>query len=318
MSKIEIRQLTKTISKTAISLLLVFVWGLTGAHAQSRLTPISGAVYWGKGMLNNYDTEINRLLLPSSYRFAYIVEPSFSTEYCLVGDDNNLILKKAEQKVWSVINTASIKVIDNDSIVEIKPNDKPQKVSIKEYQLQISPTIVDSISNLIESAVLTSSYFSDALGCDGTTFVFISWPYTAKCWSPTKDSNCKRLVALADSICKAVELNDSMLIKRNLNKISELHQTFKALYIEKPSEEYPYLLDNPDGEYKHFRGNHFVAYLVITFLFFIIVGIVGSIIILCSKKRRKYWWMPLLAAILLCVVLYAIAYFYMTLNSISW
>lgn len=81
------------------------------------------------------------------------------------------------------------------------------------------------------------------MGCDGTTFVFISWPYTAKCWSPTKDSNCKRLVALADSICKAVELNDSMLIKRNLNKISELHQTFKALYIEKPSEEYPYLLD---------------------------------------------------------------------------
>lgn len=292
------RQLTKTISKTAISFLLVFAWGLTNAHAQSRLTPISGAIYWDKDIFNDYVTEINHVLLKSSYRFAYIAEPSFRPEYSLVGTKNTLILRKAEQKIWSI--------------------EKPRKVSIKEYQLQLSPAVMDSIDNLFKSAVVTSSYLCDIDGCDGTTYNFVSWPYTAECWSPDDNTNCGKLVALADSICKAVELQDSSLVKSYLKAISELHQTFKAMYHEKPMEDNPYLLDNAEGEYTHFQGDHFVAYLIITSLFFIVVGIIGLIILLCGKKRRKYWWIPLLTAILLCVTLFAIAYFYMTLNSISW
>ena len=59
---------TKIVKRVIISLLLVFVLGLMNAHAQSRLTPISGAIYYGKGDLTDYEVEINSLLLPSYYR----------------------------------------------------------------------------------------------------------------------------------------------------------------------------------------------------------------------------------------------------------
>lgn len=200
-------------------LLLVFVCGLMSAHAQTRLTPISGAIFWGKGILTDYDTELNRLLLPSSFDFAYIVRPSFRLEYSLVGvNDSTLILRKPKQQIWSSIN-------------------KHKKVSIKEYQLQISPAIMDAISKLFELAVLTSSYLDEVQGLDGVTYNFIKGHYTAECWTPVDGSNCGRLVVLADSICKAVEQQDTMLIKRNMNVISELHHTFKTLYNGKPIDD---------------------------------------------------------------------------------
>lgn len=285
-------------NRTVLLLLFVFGWGLTDAHAQSRLTPISGAIYWGKGDLTDYETELNSVFLPYNYRFAYIVRPSFRQEYCLVGLRDSLILKKAETKIWPVLES--------------------KKVSVKEYKLHISSSIFDSISDLFESATLSSSYLSAEEGCDGTTYDFISWYYTAECWSPREGSNCRKLVDLTDTICKAVEQHDSMLIKRNLNKISELHHTFKNLYNQKPSDENSLRpLNNPDGYNTHFRGYHFVTFLCITFIFFILVGIIGSIILLCSKKRRKNWWIPLLAAILICVVVWGIAYSFITINSIE-
>lgn len=63
------RQLIKEMKIRTI-LLLVFVCGLMGAQAQSRLTPISGAIYLGKGHLTNYDTELNSIFLSSHYKFA--------------------------------------------------------------------------------------------------------------------------------------------------------------------------------------------------------------------------------------------------------
>lgn len=162
--------------KIKTSLLLVFVWGLMSAHAQTRLTPISGAIFWGKGILTNYDTELNRLLLPSSFDFAYIVRPSFRLEYSLVGvNDSTLILRKPKQQIWSW------------SIL------KHKKVSIKEYQLQISPAIMDAISKLFELAVLTSSYLDEVLGNDGVTYNFIKGHHTAECWTPVDGTNCGRL-----------------------------------------------------------------------------------------------------------------------------
>lgn len=206
--------------KIKTSLLFIFVWGLMSAHAQTRLTPISGAVFWGKGILTDYDTELNSLLLPSPYKFAYIVRPSFTPEYSLVGiNDSTLVLRKAKQSIWSW------------SIL------KHKKVSIKEYQLQISPAIMNAISKLFELAVLTSSYLDEFEGLDGITYNFIKGHYTAECWTPIDGTNCGRLVALADSICEAVVQQDSMLIKRNMNNISELHHTFKTLYDGKPIDD---------------------------------------------------------------------------------
>ncbi|MBP5410119.1 MAG: hypothetical protein J6Y46_08175 [Prevotella sp.] len=205
--------------KIKTSLLLIFILGLMSAHAQTRLTPISGAIFWGNGILTDYDTELNSLFLPSSFKFAYIVRPSFTPEYSLVGvNDSTLILRKAKQLIWSSIN-------------------KHKKASIKEYQLQISPAIMDSISKLFEMAVLTSSYLDEVQGLDGITYNFIKGHYTAECWTPIAGTNCGRLVALADSICKAVEQKDSMLIKRNMNNISELYHTFKTLYNGKSIED---------------------------------------------------------------------------------
>lgn len=191
------------IKRIALSFLFVFVGGLMRAQAQSRLTPGSLVEYGGKGVLANYYNKIDSLLLPSSYyKFAHIVLPSFSPEYSLFGTkDNTLILRKAEQNIW-------YNYLEN------------KNVSIKEYQLQVSPEIFDTISNLIESAVLTSSYLYDELGNDGTTFVFISGRYSAKCWSPAPKSNCGKLVAITDTICKAVEQNDSTLIEDNLSNIT--------------------------------------------------------------------------------------------------
>lgn len=289
----------KIVKRVIISLLLVFVLGLMNAHAQSRLTPISGAIYYGKGDLTDYEVEINSLLLPSYYRFAYIVKPSFHTEYSLVGtgDGDSLILRKAEIKIW--------------------PLDKPKKVSVKEYKLQVSPAISDSISNLFKSAVLSSSYLSHKDGVDGTTFVFISWPYTAECHSPFENSNCGKLVALADSICKAVELHNSRFILDCLKDINQLHFTFKTLYNEKPSEENTYVWDNSENKSTHFQGNHFIIFLFFTFLFFIIIGILSSITLLFNKKRRMYWWIPLLVTIILCIVIGGIAYSLIAINSIE-
>jgi hypothetical protein len=195
-----------------VIVLFVLIFGFMSAHAQTRLTPISGAVFYGKGILTDYDTELNSLLLPSSFRFAYIVRPSFTPEYSLVGvNDSTLILRKAKQQIWRQMN-------------------KHEKVSIKEYQLQISPAIMDSISKLFKLAVLTSSYRDKFEGLDGTYYNFIVGSHTAECWSPTAGTNCGKLVALANSICEAVEQQDNMLIKRNMNLISELHHTFKTLY----------------------------------------------------------------------------------------
>ena len=206
-------------TKNKTMLLFVFVWGIIIAHAQSRLTPSSLVTYGGNGILANYYTKLDSLLLPSSYyKFAYIVIPSFRPEYSLIGTkDNTLILRKTEEQIWSC--------------------SEPHAVSIKEYQLHVSPAMIDSISNLFKSAVVTPSYLSEIEGLDGTTYIFISGHYTAECWEPVKNTNCGMLVALSDAICKAVEQNDSTLIENNLNSIIELHHTFKNLYNEKPSKE---------------------------------------------------------------------------------
>lgn len=282
-----------------IVLLFVFVCSLMNAHAQTRLSPISGSIYYGQGELTDYELELNKLLLPSYYRFAFIVQPSFKAEYSLVGTDDgkSLILRKADKPIW--------------------PLDKPYKVTIKEYKLQIPKAVSDSISKLFESAVRSSSYLCEALGDDGTTFVFISWPNTAECWSPFAGSNCGKLVDLAYSICNAVELQDRKQIEGYMNQITELHHTFKAMYNEKPTDEIGYKIDYDEDDTTHFQDYHFIEIMFYSFLSIIIIGVICSIIFLCSKKRRKYWWVPLLIALLICVVFFGVAYFYITINSID-
>jgi len=200
---------------------MMFIFSITDGNAQSRLTPISGAIYWGKN-ITEYEIELNRLLLPAYYTFAYVVKPSFSEEYCLAGTrEDILILRKTKTQIYRSMNY-----------------DKSSKVSIDEYKLQIPHAVMDSIYKLIRSAVLSSSYLDARWGHDGTSFVFISSPYTAECWSPEKGSNCGKLVALADFICRAVEKNESELILSNTQVISELYHVFRSFYDEEPLDYY--------------------------------------------------------------------------------
>ena len=318
-----------TIKRMLFSFFLLLVWGGMSTYAQSRLTPISAVTYWDRDGLSDYPVELKRLLLPSSYRFAYIVAPSFRTEYSLVcKDDSTLVVRKAEQRIYLTLNRSIETIhfdIENGEIraIETTPvkdsKDKPINVSVKEYQLHVSPTIMESIDRLFTSAVVSSSYLCGNQGCDGTTYIFISGQFTAKCWSPGEGSNCRKLVNLADSIVKAVELHDSMMINNNLNNIIELGQTFEDLYKKKHSFiDYLFSSDNHNGTYTHFRGEHFVAFLCITIIIFILIGIVGLIILLCNQKTKKCWWIPLLAAILISTVIILIAYLYLKLNAISW
>lgn len=321
-----------TIKRMLFSFFLLLVWGGMSAYAQSRLTPISAAFYWDKDELTDYYVEVKRLLLPFyKYNFAYIVTPSFRLEYSLVGiDDSTLVVRKAEQRIYLTLNRSIETIhfdIENGEIraIETTPvkdtKDKPINVSVKEYQLHVSPTIMESIDKLFTSAVVSSSYLCGNQGCDGTDYIFIldGDQYTAKCWSPGEGSNCRKLVNLADSIVKAVELHDSMLIKNNLDNITKLHQTFEDLYKKKHSFiDYLFSSDNHNGTYTHFRGEHFVAFLCITIIIFILIGIVGLIILLCNQKTKKCWWIPLLAAILISTVIILIAYLYLKLNAISW
>ena len=319
-----------TIKRMLFSFFLLLVWGGMSTYAQSRLTPISAVTYWDRDGLSDYPVELKRLLLPSSYRFAYIVAPSFRTEYSLVcKDDSTLILRKAEQRISLAVNQNTIETISFDiETGEIKTKESssvkdtietPINVPIKEFQLHVSPTILESIDKLFTSAVVTSSYLCMPDGCDGTTYIFISGRFTAKCWSPGEGSNCRKLVNLADSIVKAVELHDSMMINNNLNNIIELGQTFEDLYKKKHSFiDYLFSSDNHNGTYTHFRGEHFVAFLCITIIIFILIGIVGLIILLCNQKTKKCWWIPLLSAILISTVIILIAYLYLKLNAISW
>ena len=321
-----------TIKRMLFSFFLLLVWGGMSAYAQSRLTPISAAFYWDKDELTDYYVEVKRLLLPFyKYNFAYIVTPSFRLEYSLVGiDDSTLVVRKAEQRIYLTLNRSIETIhfdIENGEIraIETTPvkdsKDKPINVSVKEYQLHVSPTIMESIDKLFTSAVVSSSYLCGNQGCDGTTYIFISDgdQYTAKCWSPGEGSNCRKLVNLADSIVKAVELHDSMLIKNNLDNITKLHQTFEDLYKKKkPLIDYLITFDNPNGRNVKFFGKHFVAFLCFTFLIFIVIGVVGLIILRCYQKLRRYWWVPLLSAILISTVIILIAYLYLKLNAISW
>lgn len=322
----------KTIKRIAL-LFLLLVWGGMSICAQSRLTPISAAYYWDKDVLTDYAVEVKRLLLPfSKYNFAYIVTPSFRSEYSLVGiDDSTLVVRKAEQRINLSLNNRSIETIhfdiENGEIraVETPPVkdsvDKPINISVKEYQLHVSPTIMESIDKLFTSAVVSSSYLCGNQGCDGTDYIFIidGDQYTATCWSPGEGSNCRKLVNLADSIVKAVELHDSMLIKNKLDDIAKLHQTFEDLYKKKkPLIDYLITFDNPNGRNVKFFGKHFVAFLCFTFLIFIVIGVVGLIILRCYQKLRKYWWVPLLSAILISLIIIVIACLYLKLNAISW
>ena len=290
---------TRRISLSVISLLiLVCLCGATNAYAQSRLTPIKGAIFYGNNMLNDYDLQINNLLLPHHYNFAYIVRPSFEAEYSLAGiDGGTLILRKAEIQIW--------------------PPAKSKKITIIEDSLQLSSIVVDSISQMMKFAVLSSSYLADdRMGFDGTTYDFISWPYTAECWTPEDNSNCGELVAFADSICKAVELHDSTLIYSCLNRLTELYHSFKTLYDNTPTEKDLQKLKNDKNKSVPFQGYHLKVILLISSLFFVFIGVVCSITLLCSK-RRKYWWIPLLLAFIACIVVGGVSYLYIIVNSLS-
>lgn len=288
------------------SFLFVFILNLTYVHAQSRLTPIDGTIFYGEGVHTDYLERLKSLLLPRYYKFAYVVTPSFYPEYSLIGTDegDSLILRKAENcSIWS------------DLTANTNNKKKANKVSIKEYKLHVSSAVLDSISVLFNSAVLSSSYISRTEGCDGTTYTFISWPHTAECWSPSDSSNCGKLVAIAETICKAVMQQDSKSIQNCLKDVSLLHNTFTTLYDKKPTLRYEQIIYQNDET--HFQGFHFIGFLIIACFFFIIIGIGICIYLLTNKKKRKYWWIPLVTTITISFVILTIAFLYITLLSIE-
>ena len=143
------------------------------ASAQSRLYPKGRNN--SKNSLTAYAARVDSLLLNNRKlnSFAFTIRPSFTGELGCYYENSELVLRIANKCIWYSKN-----------------------IEINEYRCKISDEAANSINQLFFAAIFSSSYLAQPDGLDGETYELLvnGGYYTAECWSPKKNTNCKREV----------------------------------------------------------------------------------------------------------------------------
>lgn len=177
-----------------------------------------------------YDMACSRKLLPDYTNVFYMCRPSFSPEYALSIElnpndrkDKQLVLKRAKENIWY-----------HDSYYKYPIRHGRWRlgrhsVAVKSFKLKVSDEAINLVSDLIEAANETATYFNHELdGCDGVTYYFHTWPKYGSVWSP--HGRTRRLVTVMDSLCCAVEQGDTAMVYRQLPACRTLLQEFRQDY----------------------------------------------------------------------------------------
>lgn len=185
--------------------------------AQQRMYPIPKANLRN----SNFDKMLSQGFdIDSAYKFVYLVEPSFSTEYCLTYDSINksLLLCKSKSKVGIALSKCE--------------NKRSRKKRLSTYRLPVDDAYVDSLQSMFCAIINSASPDFRRSGFDGTSFLFFlpSDIYTvADSWCPIDDSNCGRTVLLMERLCKAVENKDGATAEQLREEIHSLTALFRSL-----------------------------------------------------------------------------------------
>lgn len=177
-----------------------------------------------------YDMACRQKLLPDYTNVFYMCRPSFSPEYALSIEQNpndrqdkQLVFKRAKENIW--YHDRYYKYPRWHGRWRLGRH----KVGVQSYELKVSDEAITLISNLIKAANETASYFNGEMdGCDGVIYYFHSWPKYGSVWSP--HGRTRRLVAVMDSLCLAVEQGDIAMVYRQMPACRTLLQEFRQDY----------------------------------------------------------------------------------------
>ena len=200
----------------------------TAASAQDLLQPAAWDGY--------YDIACREELVDYNADAFYMCRPSFTPEYALsivngrYSAPSRLVLKRATKNLWYNDNYPR----ENGKRPKRDKWDKHHKyhdVIIETYKLEVKADACSLIYNLVKAANETASYFNgEASGCDGVTYYFHSWGRYGRTWSPSKKCRTGRLVAVMDSICRAVQIDDIAMLSRQLPSCRTLLDEFRNDY----------------------------------------------------------------------------------------
>lgn len=208
---------TASLIMKRIVLCVVLIILANSAAAQRRMCPIPKANL----KENKFDKRLSLGFgIESAYKFVYLVEPSFTTEYCLTYDSINqsLLLCKSKNKIGYAIGNGESK--------------KARKKRLSTYRLPIDEDFVDSLQSMFCAIINSASPDSRRLGFDGTSYLFYlpTDIFTvADAWSPYEESNCGRAVKLMERLCEAVEKQDKAAAEQLREEIIALTAVFRSL-----------------------------------------------------------------------------------------
>lgn len=232
----------KTIIMRKITLILAFLAIVAYGATQDFLTPNSYGIY---NYFDNGNETLFRLLITSEKSDAsttweggrltfYLCTPSFSPEYALVIGENQLVLNKAKESIWLYIT--AIAYIQDPTF---NKRDKEQRKQIRylansmksnpvnSFTMSITKEQSKCITTLFDYATQTASHLQRLnLGLDGTTYYFNHWRKLACVWAP-QSGRTAQLATMADSLCYAVEHNDTVVLNQQLEVCKKLIRSFK-------------------------------------------------------------------------------------------
>lgn len=200
-----------------IVLCVVLIILANSAAAQRRMCPIPKANL----KENKFDKRLSLGFgIESAYKFVYLVEPSFTTEYCLTYDSINqsLLLCKSKSKIGYAIWNGESK--------------KARKKRLSTYRLPIDEAFADSLQSLFVAIIGSASPDAGKNGIDGTSYLFYlptDIYNVASAWCPYEDSNCGRVVRVMERLCEAVEKKDNATVEQLREEIIALAVVFKSL-----------------------------------------------------------------------------------------
>ncbi|MBO7101170.1 MAG: hypothetical protein J6V98_04025 [Bacteroidales bacterium] len=208
---------TASLIMKRIVLCVVLIILANSAAAQRRMCPIPKANL----KENKFDKRLSLGFgIESAYKFVYLVEPSFTTEYCLTYDSINqsLLLCKSKSKIGYAIWNGESK--------------KARKNRLLTYRLPVDEAYVDSLQSLFVAIIGSASPDAGKNGIDGTSYLFYlptDIYNVASAWCPYEDSNCGRVVRVMERLCEAVEKKDNATVEQLREEIIALAVVFKSL-----------------------------------------------------------------------------------------
>ena len=207
------RNNTSLMTKCIVVFAVLFVMELP-AVAQERMHPIPFANL----QKSNFETKLSRgFNVEEACKFVYLVEPSFTTEYCMTYDAKrkSLVLIKAKDKIGYYVW-----------------GEKKGKNRTKTYRLPVEDAYVDSLQSMFCTIIKSASPDYGRYGLDGTSYLFYlpsDMKNVVDVWEPLEESNCGRVVSVMERLCEAVEKNDEEMIEQLREEIIELAAVFRAL-----------------------------------------------------------------------------------------